>query len=110
MNKIEKLYMLGWPKKISEKVLNGELIDKDIALNLLNYDTEDLCEEANKIRKHFCGNEFYLCTIINGKSFRCSEDCKFWAQSSHYKSDIRNYELLDTNFIKKEAIYNDEKM
>ena len=91
-------------KKISEKVLNGELIDKDIALNLLNYDTEDLCEEANKIRKHFCGNEFYLCTIINGKSFRCSEDCKFWAQSSHYKSDIENYELLDTNVIKKQFI------
>ena len=96
-------------KKISEKVLNGELIDKDIALNLLNYDTEDLCEEANKIRKYFCGNEFDLCTIINGKSGRCSEDCKFWAQSSHYKSDIENYELLDTNVIKKEAIYNDEK-
>lgn len=91
-------------KKISEKVLNGELIDKDIALNLLNYDTEDLCEEANKIRKYFCGNEFDLCTIINGKSGRCSEDCKFCAQSSHYKSDIENYELLDTNVIKKQFI------
>lgn len=96
-------------KNISKKILNKELIDKDTALSLLKYDTEDLCEEADKIRKHFCGNEFDLCTIVNGKSGRCSEDCKFCAQSSHYKSKVENYELLDTKSIKKEAIYNDEK-
>lgn len=96
-------------KKISETIINEELIDKDTALSLLKYDTEDLCKEADKIRKHFCGNEFDLCTIVNGKSGRCSEDCKFCAQSSHYKSEVENYELLDTNSMKKEAIYNDEK-
>lgn len=96
-------------KYISEKIINEELIDKDTALSLLKYDTEDLCKEADKIRRHFCGNEFDLCTIVNGKSGRCSEDCKFCAQSSHYKSEVENYELLDTNSMKKEAIYNDEK-
>ncbi|WP_434796367.1 biotin synthase BioB [Terrisporobacter vanillatitrophus] len=96
-------------KNISKKILNEELINKDTALSLLQYDTEDLCKEANKIRKHFCGNEFDLCTIVNGKSGRCSEDCKFCAQSSHYKSEIESYELLDTNSIKKESIYNYEK-
>ncbi|MPM55227.1 Biotin synthase [bioreactor metagenome] len=96
-------------KNISKKILNKELINKHIALNLLQYDTEDLCKEANKIRKHFCGNEFDLCTIVNGKSGRCSEDCKFCAQSSHYKSEVENYKLLDTNSINKEAIYNYEK-
>lgn len=96
-------------KKISETIINEELIDKYTALSLLKYDTEDLCKEADKIRKHFCGNEFDLCTIVNGKSGRCSEDCKFCAQSSHYKSEVENYELLDTNSMKKEAIYNDEK-
>lgn len=96
-------------KNISKKILNKELINKHIALSLLQYDTEDLCKEANKIRKHFCGNEFDLCTIVNGKSGRCSEDCKFCAQSSHYKSEVENYKLLDTNSINKEAIYNYEK-
>ena len=96
-------------KIISEKILNGELINKETALKLLNYNTESLCEEADKIRKHFCGNEFDLCTIINGKSGRCSEDCKFCAQSIHYKSEVENYELLDAKYIKDEAIYNDKK-
>ena len=96
-------------KIISEKVLNGELIDKDTALMLLNYNTENLCEEANKIRKCFCGHEFDLCTIINGKSGRCSEDCKFCAQSNHYKAEVENYELLDKKYITEEAIYNDKK-
>lgn len=96
-------------KQISEKILNEDLIDKDTALSLLKYDTEDLCKEADKIRKYYCGSKFDLCTIVNGKSGRCSEDCKFCAQSSHYKSEVENYELLDTKSMKKEAIYNDKK-
>lgn len=27
---------------------------------------EELCQTANAIREHFCGNVFDLCTIING--------------------------------------------
>ena len=67
---------------------------------------DELSEAANEIRKHFCGSKFDICTIINGKSGRCSENCKYCAQSAHYKTDVETYPLLDTEPILKEAQYN----
>ena len=69
----------------------------------------DLAIAANEIRKHFCGNDFDICTIINGKSGRCSENCKYCAQSAHYKTKVETYPLLNTNPILKEAQYNYDK-
>ena len=36
-----------------------------------------LCLAADEIRYQFSLNRFDLCTIINGKSGRCSENCKY---------------------------------
>ena len=64
-------------KKILNKVLNEQEINNDEAISLINVDLEELKKAANQIREHFCGNEFDLCSIINGKSGKCKEDCKF---------------------------------
>jgi biotin synthase len=48
---------------------------------------------ASEIREHFKGREIILCGITNAKSGRCSEDCKFCAQSSHYPTDAPIYPL-----------------
>jgi len=48
---------------------------------------------ASEIREHFKGKEIIFCGITNAKSGRCSEDCKFCAQSSHYATDIPSYPL-----------------
>ena len=48
---------------------------------------------ASEIREHFKGKEIILCGITNAKSGRCSEDCKFCAQSSHYPTDAPSYPL-----------------
>ena len=48
---------------------------------------------ASEIREHFKGREVILCGITNAKSGKCSEDCKFCAQSSHYPTNVPSYPL-----------------
>lgn len=39
------------------------------------------------------GNQVSLCSIINAKSGKCSEDCRFCVQSSHYRTAAPVYPL-----------------
>lgn len=96
-------------EKLKNSVLNGYQITKEDAIKLVDVDLEDLCNAANELRNYFCGNSFDICTIINGKSGRCSEDCKYCAQSSHYKVSIEDYPLLSSEELLKGAKYNQEK-
>ena len=65
-----------------EMVLKGEKLEKEQAMELLTVDLDELCKAADEIRKAFCDNKFDMCTIINGKSGRCSENCKYCAQAA----------------------------
>lgn len=94
---------------LTEKVLNGGQINNIEAEYLYNQPLNELCENANKIRKHFCSNKFDICTIINGKSGRCSENCKFCAQSAHNHTGIDEYPLLSDEQILKQAKINHEQ-
>ena len=67
---------------------------------------EELCQAADGIREHFCKNSFDICTIVNGKSGKCSEDCKYCAQSAYYHTATKEYPLLDTEEIVRQAKYN----
>lgn len=96
-------------KEKKEKVLNGKLLNKEEAMELIEVPLEELCNAADNIRKHFCGNGFDICTIINGKSGRCSEDCKYCAQSACYQAAITTYPLKGTEEIVKQAQYNEER-
>jgi len=53
-----------------------------------------LIARADDVRQRFAGDEIDLCTILNARSGRCSEDCKFCAQSAHYQTGVREYALL----------------
>lgn len=96
-------------KTLTDEVLQGKEISKEEALKLVTAPLQDLCSYADEIRKHFCGNTFNMCTIINGKSGRCSENCKYCAQSAHYCTKIEEYPLLDSDTIVEQAHYNDDR-
>ena len=96
-------------ERLKEKVWDGERITKEEAALLYEEPLEELCHKADEIRRHFCGNDFDLCTIINGKSGRCSEDCKYCAQSAYYRTPAEEYPLLDTAEIVRQAKYNADR-
>ena len=58
---------------------------------------------ADKIRSAFSGNKVDLCTIINGKSGRCGENCAYCAQSAHHKTACEVYGFLSQEKIIAEA-------
>ena len=96
-------------QEIKKRVLQGEQIGKQEAFQLYEQPLEELCEAADEIRQMFCKNRFDLCTIINGKSGRCSENCKYCAQSACYHTEIEEYPLLGTEQITKQAKYNEKQ-
>ncbi|WP_432204591.1 biotin synthase BioB [Cetobacterium somerae] len=88
--------------ELKNKICNGQEISFEDAENLISLDPLINSEEilllskyANEIREHFCGNNFNLCTIMNAKSGKCSEDCRYCAQSAHFKTDAPVYDLTN---------------
>jgi biotin synthase len=76
---------------IAALVLAGGLLDRGQASLLLERggaDLHDILYWANRIRlKHF-GNGVRICSIVPGRLGGCSQDCKFCAQSSRYKTAV----------------------
>ncbi len=63
-----------------------------------------LFEVTDTLRRHFKGNSINICSIVNAKSGLCPEDCKFCAQSAHYKTEAKSYPLLRTETIAEKAV------
>ena len=91
------------------RVLQGGSCTREELIALSREPLEELCQAANAIREHFCGNVFDLCTIINGRSGKCSENCKYCAQSAHYSTAVEEYPLLSDEALLAGARYNDER-
>ncbi len=87
-----------------QSVKDGELIDFASAFSLFEEtDTAELAAGADELRRHLQGDQFDLCSIINGKSGRCSENCKFCAQSSWYQTQIEEYPVVSTSEAVRQA-------
>lgn len=87
-------------KRLAEEIIAGRRLTRQDDLSVLaDADLDELSAGANEIRKVLCGNHVDLCTIINGRSGRCSEDCKFCAQSSHNHTGCEQYDMLDVETV-----------
>ena len=54
-----------------------------------------LCEAADRIRRANCGDHFDTCSIINGRSGRCSENCRWCAQAAAHHTGCAEYLFVD---------------
>lgn len=94
---------------LGNEILEGKMITKQEAIELYGQPLQELCQKANEIRKQFCSNRFDICTIINGKSGRCSENCRFCAQSAYSHTNAAEYPLLPAEEIVAQAKVNDKQ-
>ena len=97
-------------QKLKQKVKDGKEITKEEAMTLAEADLDELCQAADEIRKHFCGNVFDICSCINVKGGKCSEDCKFCPQSCfNDKVEVKPHTLIGSDQMLEEAAYMAQK-
>lgn len=93
--------------ELAQRIIDGHRIRRGDDLSFfLTCDLEELEKGAGWIQKHFRRNHVDLCTIINGRSGRCPEDCKYCAQSAHNKTGCDEYPFLPKERILAEATRN----
>jgi biotin synthase len=88
--------------RLEAKVLAGNQLSLAEALLLTALQGSQIYELlhiARRITLHFAGTGVDLCSIINAKSGRCSENCRYCAQSGHYQTEIDVYPLLDVTRV-----------
>ncbi len=81
---------------IAQKICSGETPDQATCLELAQTPNDQIFQlmaGADIIRRHHFGTGVHLCAINNAKSGKCSEDCRFCAQSGAYDTDIETYPL-----------------
>lgn len=94
---------------LGNEIIAGKRITRQEAIALYEQPLEKLCQKADEIRRFFCTDGFDICTIVNGKSGRCSENCRFCAQSACNDTDIEEYPLLSQEEIVSYARVSDQQ-
>ena len=76
------------------------VLDKNELLNLYNSDLDELLDKAYE----YVQNKVEICSLVNARNGKCSQNCKYCAQSSHYCTDIESYPLVSVDTVKEAAI------
>lgn len=94
---------------IAEEIIKGRRLNRDEDLGwLLEAELSELQAGAFLLQKHFRGNHIDLCTIVNGRSGRCSENCKYCAQSAYHHTGVEEYPLMSKDELFRHAKANQE--
>ena len=94
---------------IAEEIIKGRRLNRDEDLGwFLDVELSELQAGAFLLQKHFRGNHIDLCTIVNGRSGRCSENCKYCAQSAYHHTGVEEYPLMSKEELFRHAKANQE--
>lgn len=95
-------------KQLAEEIIAGRRLNrKDDLSQLVSANLDALRQGAEQIRQALCGNGFEFCTILNGRSGRCGENCRFCAQSCHHHTKVEEYAFLPEEEIVAEGRRNE---
>lgn len=87
-------------RKLAQEITDGRRLTRDDTFtHFITGDLNAICAGADIITKALCGRHIDLCTIVNGRSGRCGEDCKFCAQSGHHCTGIEEYAFMDADTL-----------
>ncbi|NOY53299.1 MAG: biotin synthase BioB [Deltaproteobacteria bacterium] len=81
-------------RTLIQQAEEGGSLNWEEANALVQVDLPELMAAACRVRERFRGDAVSLCAIINAKSGRCGEDCRFCAQSAHHKTGVSTYPLI----------------
>lgn len=71
---------------------------------LLALPLRELMQRALEVKLARRGTAVSLCSIINAKSGKCTEDCRFCVQSGHFRTNAPIYSLLDADTVVRAAL------
>lgn len=75
-------------------------LTKENLMELYNKNLDELLQLSSKYMK----NDVEFCSLVNARNGKCSQNCRYCAQSSHYRTDIESYPLIDGETVKKAAL------
>lgn len=81
------------------KTVDKKIYTKEELLRLYNLPLEELLAESSK----YMSDNIEFCSLINARNGKCSQNCKYCAQSSHYCTNIESYPLVDIQEVIKAA-------
>jgi len=92
---------------LAEKIIDGYIPDIEEYRTIVS--TPDnhvfhIMAGADLLRDTYLGRSIHFCTICNGKSGRCTEDCAFCSQSRVSKVNPPIYPLLPKDELKQGAL------
>lgn len=73
-------------------------------LELYNVPMQELLDKAAKITAENFNDKVEFCSIISAKTGKCSENCRYCAQSSHYRTNIDTHPLVSLKEVRKCAL------
>lgn len=84
-------------QNIKERIIAGGEISAGEALELadaLEAQREEIRAAAEEITRALCPREFDSCSIVNARSGKCQENCKWCAQAAKHKTNVEVYPLI----------------